>query len=140
MANWTLEHNTYLSYLLDDVTGTEEMVKIRQDYCKICDCIMSSNIHNMQKYFTGSKAEGLELPGSDEDYMYDVNNIYDLEVSESSLQLFQSTRKNKIILVTVKKRPGFVMLKLCSQLLRNIGHDSYLKSSTLCRYHMLTIA
>ena len=100
MARWTLEYNTYLSCLLDDVTGTEEMVKIRQDYCKIYDCIMSNNIQNLKKYFTGSKAEGLNIPGSDEDYMQDINNTCDIEVSESLLQLNQSTRKNKFILVT----------------------------------------
>ena len=138
MARWTLEHNTYLSCLLDEVTGTEEMVKIRQDYCRIDDCITSSNIQNLQKYFTGSKAEGLDLLGSDEDYMHDLNHPYDIEVSESLLQLLASTRKNKFVLVTDKERPGFVLLKCCSRIensslhqsLRNIGHDVYLDSSS----------
>ena len=138
MARWTLEHNTYLSCLLDYVTGTEEMVKIIQDFCKIYDCIASCNMHNTQRYFTGSKAEGLDLPGSDEDYMQDINNMYDIEVSESLIQLNQSTRKNKFVLVSDKERPAFALLKCCSsvenptlrQSLSNIGHDTYLTSST----------
>ena len=139
MSRWTLEHNAYLSCLLDDVTGTEEMVKIRQESCKFDDCIMSCNIRNMQKYFTGSKAEGLNLPGSDEDYMHDLNNTCDIEVSESLLQLFQSTRRNKFVLVTDEECPGFALLKCCSSVensplhpsLRKIGYDTYLTSSTL---------
>ena len=137
MAGWTLEHNTYLSCLLDDVTGTEEMVKIKQDYCKIDDRIMSSDVDNIQKYFTGSKAEGLDLPGSDRDFMHDFNNIFDLEVSESLIQLFQSTRRHKFILKPDEERPGFAMLKCCSsvenltlhQSLCYIGHDLYLGKS-----------
>ena len=137
MARWTLEHNIYLSCLLDDVTGTQEMVKIRQDYCKITDRIMSSNIDNVQIFFTGSKAEGLDLPGSDEDYMYDLNNIFDIEFSESLPQLFQSIQRNKFTLKPDEERPGFALLKCCSsvensplrQSLCYIGHYLYLSNS-----------
>ena len=67
MESYPAEHNEYLSALLDDVTGTEEIVRIRQDYCKIHDCIRSTD--GINNYFTGRKAEGLDLPGSDYDYM-----------------------------------------------------------------------
>ena len=71
MTDWSPEHNTYLSTLLDNVTGSEDVVRMRQDYCKIYDCIASTNPDNVNVYFTGSKAEGLDLPGSDNDYMID---------------------------------------------------------------------
>ena len=58
MADWSPEHNTYLSALLDDVTGTEESVQIRREHCKIYDCIESSHPGNVNVYYTGSKAEG----------------------------------------------------------------------------------
>ena len=83
MADWSLEHNTYLSTLLDDVTGTEESVGIRQEYCKIYDCIASSDLYNYNQYFMDTKAEGLDLPGSDDDFMFDTNNPADIAVSES---------------------------------------------------------
>ena len=113
-------------------------MKIRHDYCRIDDRITSSNIQNLQRYFTGSKAEGLDLPGSDEDYMHGLNNPYDIEVTESLLQLLASTRRNKFVLVTDAEHPGFVLLKCCSsvensplrQSLRNIGHNIYLNSSS----------
>ena len=71
MTSWTPARSILLSQLLDDVNGTEEMVHIRQDYCKIDD-FLQSTAFNTNIYYTGSKAEGLDLPGSDDDFMYDI--------------------------------------------------------------------
>ena len=133
MADWSPEHNTYLSALLDDVTGTEESVRIREDYCKIHDCILSIDGNNV--YYTGSKAEGLDLPGSDYDYMYDINNVHDIEVSESIHDLLRSTRRNKLLIITENVPPAFAMLKCVTLqhplLLRSavtMNNESYLSS------------
>ena len=138
MGSWTSEHNTYLSHLLDDVTGTEEMVRIRRDYCKIYDCMASIDIHNINVYFTGSKAEGLDLPGSDIDYMFDINNNFDIAVSASAEDLVHSTRANKLLIVTDNVPPGFALIKCDSiyhHVLRaaivNIGDNAYLSSQEL---------
>ena len=109
MADWSPEHNTYLSALLDDVTGSEEVVRIRKNFCKICDCIQSIDGNNV--YYTGSRAEGLDLSGSDDDYMYDINEIHDIEVSESIQDLVRSTRRNKLLIITDNVPPAFAMLK-----------------------------
>ena len=114
MVDWSPEHNTYLSALLDEITGTDEIVKIRQDFCKILDCIASINPHNANVYYTGSKAEGLDLPGSDNDFMYDINEIYDIEVSDSLQDLVQSTRRNRLLIITDNVPPVFAMLKCVS--------------------------
>ena len=114
MGSWTREENVYLSCLLDDVIGTEGMVAVRKDYCKIADCLWSHAHPNM--YFTGSKAEGLDLRGSDKDLMYDINSVSDIEASESTHGLVQSTRGNKFLVVTDNVRPGFVLLKLYNRL------------------------
>ena len=111
MADWSREHNSYLSILLDDVTGSEEGVRIRQDACKIKDCVRSIYPKNVNVYFTGSKAEGLDLPGSDKDFMIDINNLGDIEVSESLQDLVRSTRRNKLLIITDNVPPAFVMLK-----------------------------
>ena len=138
MVSWTQEQNMLLSCLLDDITGTEEIVKVRQDFCKMWDCIMSCNSFNIHMYFTGSKAEGLDLPGSDNDYMYDINNSYDIEVSESEQDLVQSTRKNKLLIVKDNVPSAFAMLKCVTlhdqRLLRsvvNMDNNSYLSSQQL---------
>ena len=72
MASWTPDYSTVLSLLLDEVVGTQEMIDIRVDYCRIYDCLLSL-CQGDSVHFTGSKAEGLDLPGSDEDFMYDIN-------------------------------------------------------------------
>ena len=113
MAEWSPQHNTYLSCLLDDVTGSEESVRTRQDFCKIYDRIESINIKpdNVNVYYTGSRAEGLDLPASDDDFMFDINEIYEIEVSESIHDLVRSTRRNKLLIITDNVPPAFAMLK-----------------------------
>ena len=135
MGSWTSENNTYLSCLLDDVTGTEEMVKIRQDFCKIHDSFRSCNRYSINWYYTGSKAEGLDLPGSDDDFMIDINNAFDIEVSESTEDLAQSACANKFLIITDNVPPAFAFLK-CIRLYHkslhvaivNKGDNAYLSS------------
>ena len=123
MDNCTQEENEYLSYLLDDVTGTEEMIKIRQDYCEMHDWLRSCPPDGVTRYFTGSRAEGLDLEGSDNDFMHDINDVFDIEVSESEHNLAQSARKNKLLIVTDNVPPAFVMLK-CDSLQNPILTES----------------
>ena len=111
MEDWRPEHNTYLSHLLDDVIGTEEMVNIRRDFCKLTDCIWSINRDGANVYYAGSKAEGLDLPGSDNDFMFDINNIADIELSESTEYLAQSACANKFLIVTNNVPKAFALLK-----------------------------
>ena len=120
MVTWTPGLNTYLSCLLDDVTGTEEMVKTRQDFCKALECLTST-----MSYYTGSKAEGLDLVGSDFDFMYDINKSYDINAFESLRDLFQSTHTHKCLMITDNVPPGFAFLKCVSQIHnRHLFHSS----------------
>ena len=126
MASWTPEQNAYLSCLLNDVTGTEEVVQIRKELCRIVDCIYSCNSRKVNIYYTGSKAEGVDLPGSDDDYMFDYNNLLDICVSESMQELMQSSRTNKFLAVTENVKPGFIRLTPFNQL-----RSSFLRRSLL---------
>ena len=78
MSRWSPDRSSLLSLLLDEVTGTQEAMEIRQDYAMISDHLMSCS-PSVKQYFTGSKAEGLDLPGSDEDFMYDINNYFNVK-------------------------------------------------------------
>ena len=122
-------------------------MKIRRDYCKIRDCLKSCNFPiNVNEYFTGSKAEGLDLPGSDLDFMFDINNTHDIEVFESAQTLAKSTRANKFLIVTNNVPPGFALLKPYSRLqismlqrsLVTMNENTYL-SSQLCMSEFLLI-
>ena len=77
MASWTPRYSTLLSQMLDINFGTQDMVETRQDYCKLDDCISSTALP-INRYYTGSKAEGLDLPGSDMDFMYEINSTYNI--------------------------------------------------------------
>ena len=114
MPSWTPERSTILSLLLDEVVGTEEMIHIRQDYCRIYDCfrscIMGTGVH-----YTGSQSEGLELPGSDHDFMYDVNDLENLKVTQKIAEGDDSAAQTTLLLVTDNVPPGFAMLRYNSK-------------------------
>ena len=110
MAIWTPARSVLLSQLLDDVVGTEEMVRIRQDFCRIYDFIRSTST-KINIYFTGSKAEGLDLPGSDQDFMHDINKILDMQVIHTELDIPGTTYRNLFVMSTENVRPCFAMLR-----------------------------
>ena len=112
MANWTPARSILLSQLLDDVVGTEEMVKIRQDFCRIGDCLVSTTgSYNDNLYFTGSKAEGLDLPGSDHDFMVDINNKANLLIIQTMQDAITATHRNVFLMKTENVPPCFAMLR-----------------------------
>ena len=110
MASWTLDDSKILSVLLDDVVGTQEIIEIRQDYCQIKDCLMSE-IKNSCAYFTGSKAEGLNLPGSDEDYMHDMNNLFNIKVTQSLEENNDTSPYSIFYMFTENVFPCFALLQ-----------------------------
>ena len=113
MTSWTPARSILLSQLLDDVVGTEEMVRIRQDYCMIYDCIHSTGT-NVNTYYTGSKAEGLDLPGSDHDYMLDINKIRNIQVIHTGHDTPCANYRNLFVMSTENVPTCFVMLRSIS--------------------------
>ena len=115
MASWTSERSAILSLMLDEVSGTEEMVSIRQAFCRVHDCVMSC-AWNTGSYFTGSVAEGLDLPGSDHDYMYDINDIYNITVAQTTqdARVASSLDNATLLFCTNNVHPGFALLRWLS--------------------------
>ena len=113
MTNWTPACSVLLSQLMDDVVGTEEMVQIRRDYCKIFDCIELIRT-NVNTYYTGSKAEGLDLPGSDDDSMHDINDVFRMQVIQTEQDAPAATHRNVFVMSTENIPPCFVMLRSVS--------------------------
>ena len=114
MASWNPARSVLLSQLLDDVVGTEEMVRIRQDYCRIYDFVHSAG--NINTYYTGSKAEGLDLPGSDDDYMLDINNVHDMQIFQTQQDALLATHRNVFVMSTENVPPCFAMLRSVRQI------------------------
>ena len=109
MTSWTSEHSMILSKLLDAVVGTKEMIAIRQDQCKLEDCLNSAEIGS-NLYFTGSKAEGLDLPSSDVDYMFDGNNEFGIKVTQS-LEESNTSLYSTFFMSTENVPIGFALLQ-----------------------------
>ena len=99
MASWTPARSILLSQLLDDVVGTEEMMRIRQDYCRILDYIASTGT-NINIYYTGSKAEGLDLPSSDQDFMHDINSVHNMQIIQTEQSTPGLTHRNLFVMST----------------------------------------
>ena len=116
MANWTPAQSIPLSQLLDDVVGTEEMVQIRQEFCRIWDCIKSTADSCKENfYYTGSKAEGLGLLGSDDDVMMDINNQANLLIIQTMQDTSIAGHTNMFCMKTENVPPCFAMLRSANQ-------------------------
>ena len=145
MASWTPRYSTLVSILLDKLVGTRDMIDTRQDYCKIWDCFYSTVTHR-NKYYTGSRAEGLDLPGSDDDYMVEINNQYNIVVLPSLDENCCTSRFSTFLMSTENIRPGFTLLQHVPQtplhsficqaskhinVLRYLSSDVFIQSSLM---------
>ena len=118
MSSWTPDRSEILSLLLNEVTGTQEAIYIRQDHCLLHDSMLSSTkLSNI--YYTGSKAEGLDLPGSDMDFMIDMNsllnigkfNMFHFNVIQSLQERSNTALCEEFLLCTEDTKPGFALLR-----------------------------
>ena len=105
MACWRL-----LSLTLDFLVGTKEVRDIRQDKCKILDCAMSI-FQPFNRFYTGSKAEGLDLPGSDDDFMIEINNKYNIKVIQTLIENPDASPYCTFFMSTENVPTGFVLLQ-----------------------------
>ena len=150
MPNWTPDHSMILSLLLDVVVGTKEEIAIRQDFCRLHDCLRAI-LHQQNIYYTGSKAEGLELPGSDLDFMLEINENHHMEVIQSSDEYPNTLPSNASVffMCTQNVPPGFALLKYVQNVhqtmmkpclqkaLRNINGSQYLSSDFFVGKHSM---
>ena len=111
MSYWTPDRSALLSLLLDGVTGTKELIEFRQDYCKLHDCLQSNTLNGATNYWTGSKAEGLDLPGSDYDYMVNVNDMCSFKVIQSLPESPIESQCSVFYMCTENTPPGFALLR-----------------------------
>ena len=91
------------------------MIDIRQDYCRLYDCLTSTCRLQYNSYFTGSKAEGLDLPGSDDDFMFDINDVRRLKVIQSLDESSDISSYCEFIMCTDNAYPAFALLQHVNQ-------------------------
>ena len=140
MSRWTTEESSLLSMLFGMVVGSPEMIAIRQDYCKLFDCVESEE--DLKIYFTGSKAEGLNLPGSDLDYMRDINIRDNIIVVQNLYEVDQTNDYNSFNMCTRNVPPGFALLQnvkinpnfMFRPVFKNIHGINYLSSDMYVQF------
>ena len=72
-------------------------MRIRQDYCRVRDCIKSTG-YNINTYYTGSKAERLDLPGSDDGFTLDINSRPICKLFKQSRDTPGATQQNMFMM------------------------------------------
>ena len=65
------------------------------DYCNKRNALMPGRQH-----YTGSKAEGLDLPDSDDDYAQDINDLYNVKVVQSLSEISDTPIFEEFLLCT----------------------------------------
>ena len=150
-SRWTPEDSRVLSQLLDQVVGTPEEIDIRQDFCRMDDCITSESRQG-NVYFTGSKAEGLDLPGSDRDFMFDINNDHNIKVIQYLDENPNISPYCIFLMCTDNTHHGFALLqhvpnthkttiKPCvHQALKNLHGSQYFSSDYFIKKHSVQSA
>ena len=144
MSYWMPERCVILSKLLDEVVGTPDMLKLRRDFCRISDRLLWSILPtSFNWYYTGSKAEGLDLPGSDDDSMHDVNDIFHLTVVQTLENIPDTSPFYGLFLMcTDNVAPGFALLQrlrygvnpIHSMASQDINGIPYLSSNLVMTY------
>ena len=110
MSFWRPRHSVLLSVLLDDVIGTPEIIGTRQELCRQKDCV-NVRVTGDPVHYTGSQSEGLELPGSDKDFMQVINKTEKLEILEQDKSVSQPNGRYRFVVVTNNVHPAFAMLR-----------------------------
>ena len=117
-----------------NIIGTEKVVKKRREIFTSIDCVSSYN--KVQLISSGSKAEGLDLKGSDIDSMFCFKDIC---VYENDSKVFPSKISMKnLIMDTNDTKPGFTLLRTVgaiNQAYRVLIHDKYLSSKSFREYY-----
>ncbi|CAC5364715.1 unnamed protein product [Mytilus coruscus] len=115
----------YLYEHLVTTAGTEIDIRKRQQLFITQDMIHNSSMQNMQKcvsifkkMFSGSQAEGLDLPGSDIDIMYVIE---DVNVIPDARNIKSPDQRSTLVMENDNDYPGFTCLRLVTRRER----DSY---------------
>jgi hypothetical protein len=97
--------------MCDEVVGSEKVVNYRQQFFNMYDDVLNHRGDNEWHHISsGSKAEGLNLPGSDFDVMF-INKNINVYEREDVLSNYHDLRtKHNLVLDFDNAMPGFTLL------------------------------
>ncbi|CAG2251720.1 unnamed protein product [Mytilus edulis] len=90
-------------YLSDVVVGSDKVVKYRRYFYKCCDDTLK--LEDCRVISSGSRAEGLDIPGSDLDVMCLIGT-YVVDEKQGN------TQDKRLILDTDNALPGFALIRI----------------------------
>ncbi|XP_071142027.1 uncharacterized protein [Mytilus edulis] len=135
--NLSLQFYNYLC----NIVGSREVVRTRREIFTGMDIVQ--NGHSGTGISSGSKAEGLDLKGSDYDQMGVFNSF---RVYENLHDDQYNTHEIPLIMVTSDTKPGFTKLKLVNKsyldtdimhdLCEAVGEESYISSKRVREHGM----
>ena len=118
---WSPDRSAILSLLLHEVTGSQKAIHSRQDFYRLQDALASSTLGTT--HYTGSKAEGLDLPGSDIDVMVDVDRVFPIGLQIKVVQSFNESsdrsQQDVFSVCTENVNPCFALLRCTTTTLQN---------------------
>ncbi|VDI50885.1 Hypothetical predicted protein [Mytilus galloprovincialis] len=100
--------NRLVNHLIRTI-GTEVDIRKRQILFILHDKILNADEKNITKISSGSLAEGLDLPGSDEDIMI-VDEVVNVTQIERNIK--HMVQRTEVFMETDTEHPGFTRLKL----------------------------
>ncbi|VDI57544.1 Hypothetical predicted protein [Mytilus galloprovincialis] len=109
--SWT-ENSSIENHLVNHLIrtiGTEIDIRKRQLLFILHDKLYSTNDKNLTQISSGSLAEGLDLPGSDEDKMF-VDDVVNVTQIERNIK--HPVQRTEVFMETDTDHPGFTRLRL----------------------------
>jgi hypothetical protein len=98
--------------MCDEVVGSEKVVDYRRQFFNVLDDVYNHRgNNNCQIISSGSKAEGLNLPGSDLDVMH-VNKKIHVYEFDDILSNYQDLRTERNLVLDFEKHGPFITLLL----------------------------
>ena len=100
-------------YMCDEVIGSEKVVNYRRHFFNVHDDVFNHcNDDQWHIISSGSKAEGLDLPGSDFDLMLVNKNIHVYEFDDILSNYHDLRTQLNLVLDFDKAMPGFTLLRI----------------------------
>ena len=100
-------------YMCDEVVGSEKVVNCRRQFFNVLDDVNNDCGDNEWRVISsGSKAEGLDLPGSDFDVMLINEDIHVYELNDILSKYHNLRTRYNLVLNLENAMPGFTLLNI----------------------------
>ncbi|XP_060082141.1 uncharacterized protein LOC132561428 [Ylistrum balloti] len=101
-----------LHRVLDKLIGSADLVALKRKLKVLTEHFDNVNMDTVNQFYTGSSAEGVEMPGSDVDVMLTLKDIIVLCQEADTCYLPDNISKTVLVMRDADSRPGYMNLEL----------------------------